>query len=200
MKKISFVVIVVMVMLVGCQTLAPVVIPTMTPTKTPTMTPTKTPTMTPTPTQTPTPIPTPTITPTPTPSFPLSDEDFIEEVGNNCAPPSGWENIVEGQVIDADDLGFAHVSTGMLVLDMMGMDLEYEQKRNCMFFDLAGSPPYCGAVLVAPELKFKFGGNQETSKFLDRSNWGKWDTPVTLAYWGKDGLVVYKYEPAMPAP
>lgn len=176
-------------------------IPTLIPTPTATLTMTPMLTLTPTPTPIPTPIQTSTPTITPTPVFP-SEENFVGEVENNCAPPPDWEadyNLYfEGQVIETG-LEFAQLNTAAQILDMMGFDSK--NYRNHIVYVFPDSPPYCVAIVISPELKVE--NNQEFSEFWDKSNWGRWEAPVMLIYWSEKGPVVYKYEPTtmpMPAP
>ena len=192
MKKIKILSFVVIVFLAGCQAATP--IPTATPTVTLmptitfTVTPTPTPTSTPTPTPTITPTLTPTITSTPTPVFPSSMEDFKEEIKNNCAPPpfnpeDSWpfpEEMPEYQKIDMLSFFITYKATG-------------KENIRVVKYSPSDTDWYCFGIAI-PESFDKF--------FYNPDDWGNWPCSVILAYWSKEGLVTYEYEPAstMPVP
>ena len=172
MKKISFVVITVMVMLAGCQSATPM--PTATPTAT--LMPTMASTPIPTPTQTLTPTLTLTITPTKNPVFPSFLEDFREEVRSNCA------HLPEESGIYSEDPSLNKLS---LLKDYL-----LSQIGGVIVIDIPGYPDDdtkwdCRGEVIIPEEYFGFG----------LSDWGKWAYPVTLAYWSSNGLVRYDYIP-----
>jgi len=215
MKKILIFVVIVIV-LAGCQA-TPIATPTVTVTMTPTVTPTVTLTLTPTPIMTLTPTPTttqtPTITPTPTPAFPISFEDFREEIKENCISPEGelLEKVENSYFPDSmrsvgfsekdfSDEDLAALKRSALV-DVLAKQLfkenEIEVGVNYNIDAIVGDGDidrwFCVGFVV--DTKFTYDDKDNWVK----NNWGNWDSPVYAVYYSINGLVVYKYVP-MPAP
>lgn len=231
MKRLVF--LVVCIVLAGCS-VAPM--STATPTVTVTITPTSTSTLTPTFTSTVTPTATHTVTPTPTStlkSFPASYEDFEKEIWENCViPPQEAVNEIENSVLNDPKYQklYQYYQTEY---NMTLEDVKKAFKWNTMFremgFRLAnqtteeetfiiGVDPYstitsdnwyCEGVILFPPGPIGKSPEEYYEELLPltyKDWWGKWEYPITLSYWSKDGLIVYKYQPAtmptstIPAP
>ena len=195
MKTRIVVLIVLTIALIGCSATA---ISTATSTATQTFTPTITLTFKPTLTLTPTPTLTltPTATPTSTPKpFPASLDDFIEEVDNNCAKPPEEEMDQFWLFPYATDFMEKSFYLAMFFADKVGKG-NFEV-RAVGGIQLTEEGWYCVGAVVAPSIDEVFPPRNYEEEL---KRWGKWSIPVTLVYWSSNGLVVYNYEPAMPAP
>ena len=200
-KKWSFL-FVILVIVTGCSAPTTTAVTTVTATPNPIFTLTFTPTLTPTSTQTPTPMPTatstvkPTATSTPTPKpFPASLDDFIEEVDNNCAKPPEEEMDQFWLFPYATDFMEKSFYLAMFFADKVGKG-NFEV-RAVGGIQLTEEGWYCVGAVVAPSIDEVFPPRNYEEEL---KRWGKWSIPVTLVYWSSNGLVVYNYEPAMPAP
>ena len=218
MKKILIFVVIVIV-LAGCQA-TPIATPTVTVTMTPTVTPTVTLTLTPTPIMTLTPTPTttqtPTITPTPTPAFPISFEDFREEIKENCISPEGelLEKVENSYFPDSmrsagfseedfSDEDLAALKRGALVNLLVEQLLKEKEIEANEMVDynidaIVGDGDidrwFCVGFVV--DTKFTYDDKDNWVK----NNWGDWNSNVYIGYYGENGPVFYEYKPPMPAP
>ena len=135
-----------------------------------------------------TPILTPIIIPTLTPSliFPSSLEEFQEEIKNNCSEP----------LFDSDEpedpwfLSEENKWEGMayFLKDQVG-----QEKMNPYIIIFADP-----TLQTINEMWYCIGVELASSeKILDEDKqWNNWTIPVILAYWSKNGLVTYEYQPA----
>jgi hypothetical protein len=147
---------------------------------------------------TPTPILTSTSTPIP---FPISLEDFRQEIKNNCAfPPEEVEPINPFPDIPfqsyPEDVKFRLMREGMLswlkneVKKEVGID-EITTLGIAPYVESNDDNWYCVGIVLVPSL-----AETQTRNF--ESDWGKWDYPTTLIYWSEKGLVIYEYQPPTP--
>ena len=200
MKKL-IVVFVVCIVLAGCS--AP------TPTPTVTLTATATPMPTLIPTKTPIPIPTPTPK-----TFPASYDAYAEEVKENCVSPSPevvaeMEKLaINGQypMYQSPDEGKGDLKwVAMQGQMMLWLKNQIEDAKSIEsivaanpYSSIDSETWYCiGDILFLYKKQIHM---KELDSLLSEEVWGRWEGPVVLNYWTKDGLVVYNYEPTMPAP
>jgi hypothetical protein len=175
------------------------------PTHTPIPTSTATLTLTPTSTV----MATPTLELTATPVFPSSMESFREEVGQNCFLP-------EEEFLEIENSYFSYLPDFMkgISKEYLSDEIISDLKREALIDSLAKNIEenwvkfnvtagivgdvgtwYCVGIVVTTS------NNSGIIELLEESNWGNWNFPLVLAYWSKDGLVVYEYEPTnMPVP
>jgi len=148
---------------------------------------------------TPTPILTSTSTPIP---FPISLEDFRQEIKNNCAfPPEEVEPINPFPDIPfqsyPEDVKFRLMREGMLswlkneVEKEVGID-EITILGIAPYFESNNDNWYCVGLGLIPK------SSEDILGFSFDEDWSNWDFPIMLVYWSKDGLVTYRYQPPTP--
>jgi hypothetical protein len=132
----------------------------------------------------------------------------MQEIKNGCAlPPEEIQPINPFPDIPfqsyPEDLRFELMREGML----SWLKNEVEKEVGIEVVTALGMDPYfhsdndnwyCVGSVLMPKLSEDILWNMR-SRFEE--DWGKWDVLVYLVYWGKDGLVIYEYEPKnTPAP
>jgi len=219
MKRLVFLVI--CIVLAGCSVPMPTATPTVTVTITLTLTSTLTPTFTSTVTPTATPTITPTLTSTPK-SFPASYEDFEKEVRDKCVIPpqdavAELENLAlnDPRYQEAPEYAKEQIKWNLMFIKMtFWLANQTTEEGNFIvgvdvYLPSSADNWYCtGDILFPPAPIGKSPEEyfEELVPLVSEDWWGKWEYPITLSYWSKDGLVVYKYEPAtmptstIPAP
>jgi len=139
-------------------------------------------------------IPTPIVTPTQisTKIFPSFDA-FIKEIKDNCSePPENEFSIAQLTPPEKRDFMRSFLQqefqqkTGEMNMEVYEIDLELPTETNW----------FCIGISLSSSNKDVWGNTHEESL----KKWGKWNIPVYLAYWSKNGLVTYEYEPEVFTP